>query len=174
MAHVLRWWDSKSQLAPWWFMTCEVFNAAKYSFLLPNSSQTLSQSFWHCNIAIRVETPWNSSVPITLPTSSFITQTSSSRFAPATHRAYINTVITINNMHLALNSNWRDSISSINSIKALCLKRADKCSVQASISLNSNKISLTHKLATNWGVKTGAVENIATCTASMWPSFGNL
>jgi hypothetical protein len=55
-------------------------------------------------------------------------------FAPVTHSAYINVAITINNLNSTVNSDRRDSISSLNSIRALCFKCAEECSVQASIS----------------------------------------
>jgi hypothetical protein len=69
---------------------------------------------------------------------------------------HVNTVATINSLHLAVNLNWRDSFVGFHFMH------------------NSKTTSLTQQLATNWGEKTDAIENFPTCSASVLPSAGKL
>jgi len=57
MAHVLRWWDPKSQLPPWWSVRCESFIAEKYSSCTSRLFFNSVSKFWvlqYCALS------WNS------------------------------------------------------------------------------------------------------------------
>jgi hypothetical protein len=83
MAHLLRWWDAKSQLSPWWFVRSEAFSAAKYSSCASKLFLNAVSKFWVLQYSTL---SWNSMKLIhshhMSSTSSFITQISSSWHHP--------------------------------------------------------------------------------------------
>ena len=55
------------------------------------------------------------------------------------------TVITINNLHSAVNFNWRDSLSSVKkSITARCLIRTDECSPRCRLPFHAQQATQPH------------------------------